>query len=214
MTDTYNTGKPCRNGHLAPRYVIGGRCVQCKSEKDARHYARHGDATRARAAKWYADNLEEATATRRAYHQRMKGIESYEAPRRAHHEANREIYNQRKRAKGATPERKAERAAKRKEEAHKYRGYEQKRRARFLRAVPKWYGELDEFVMKEAAELCALREHTTGVTWDMDHMIPMLARKASGLHCASNIQVIPTLLNRRKNNRMLLTEPLEWLRQL
>ncbi len=27
--DKYNTGKPCRNGHLADRYVLNGNCVEC-----------------------------------------------------------------------------------------------------------------------------------------------------------------------------------------
>lgn len=26
---TYDTGRPCRRGHLSPRYVIGGQCIEC-----------------------------------------------------------------------------------------------------------------------------------------------------------------------------------------
>lgn len=207
------TANPCRNGHVAPRNAEG-RCIECKREKDARYYARHTEELRAKSAAWYNENHERGTAARRAYHAKMQGLPEYEAPRKAHYAANRERYVVAKRERGATPEEKARRAAKRKQDAHKYRGYEQKRRARQKNAIPKWYGELDEFVFKEAAELCVLRERATGAPWDVDHMIPMLARKASGLHCAANVQVIPTLLNRRKNNRMLLTEPLEWLQHI
>ena len=208
---TYMTGEPCRNGHIAPRYVHNGRCVECKAAKDRRNYERTRAAKMAKSRAWYAANREENIAVKRAYHARMKDDPEYQAKRRAYMQEHRERLAALRRAKAATPEEKARRAAKRKENAHKYRGYEQKRRARLKNAIPKWYGEFDEFVMREAAELCDRRERATGIPWDVDHMIPMLARRASGLHCATNVQVIPTLLNRRKNNRMLLTEPLEWL---
>jgi len=211
MTNTYFTGIPCRNGHIAPRYTIGNRCVECKAEKDRRHYDKRADAIKARTAAYYQKNYEAELQARRDYHARMKDDPEYQAKRRAYMQEHRERLLVIQRARSATPEEKARRAAKRKEDAHKYRGYEQKRRARLKNAIPKWYGELDEFVFREAAELCVLRERATDIPWDVDHIIPMLARRASGLHCAMNVQVIPTLLNRRKNNRMLLTEPLEWL---
>jgi len=209
MTATYFTGEPCRNGHIAPRRVSDKRCVECKSAKDRRNYERYAEVRKAAASAYYYANHEAAKEYRREYFQ--KNREQGLLDRKANWAANRERYLERKRAKAATPEEKARRAAKRKEDAHKYRGYEQKRRARLKNAIPKWYGELDDLVFQEAAELCDRRERATGIPWDVDHMIPMLARRASGLHCATNVQVIPTLLNRRKNNRMLLTEPLEWL---
>lgn len=86
-----------------------------------------------------------------------------------------------------------------------------KRRARKLNATPPWYGELDEFVMREAADLCRLRELATGFAWQVDHMVPLQAKLACGLHCAANVQVIPAALNTAKLNRLIMTEPLEWL---
>lgn len=29
----YFTGKPCRNGHVAERYRVGGTCVECDRER-------------------------------------------------------------------------------------------------------------------------------------------------------------------------------------
>jgi len=31
----YFTGKPCRDGHTAPRYVSTGNCTQCQKERSA-----------------------------------------------------------------------------------------------------------------------------------------------------------------------------------
>lgn len=87
-----------------------------------------------------------------------------------------------------------------------------RRRASVRLRVPAWFGEFDQFVMREAADLSHCRELATGFKWHIDHMIPMCARKASGLHCAANLQVIPAILNIKKLNRMVMTTPGEWVR--
>jgi hypothetical protein len=86
-----------------------------------------------------------------------------------------------------------------------------KRRARHKSAVPAWYGEFDRFVISEAFDIAKARSASTGVEWEVDHMVPFAAKNACGLHCASNIQVIPAKLNSSKKNRMIFTEPLQWL---
>jgi hypothetical protein len=85
------------------------------------------------------------------------------------------------------------------------------RRARKRSAVPSWFGEFDKFVIAEAAKLASYRSKMTGIEWHVDHMIPLAASSASGLHVAGNIQVIPAEVNVRKRNSMILTEPLQWL---
>lgn len=212
MTATYDPGKPCRNGHTSPRYVSTKLCVACKHEKTLRHYAKNAEKRRADAAKWYAENREQGKATRNAYHERRKHAPEYRAMREAYQVTNYEQIRAQRLAKAATPEARAAKAAKRKAEAHLYRGYEQKRRARLKGAVPPWFGELDELAFAEAAELCVRRAAATGYAWEIDRMIPLLATRASGLHCALNVQVIPQWLNRSKNRRMILTQPGEWLR--
>lgn len=86
-----------------------------------------------------------------------------------------------------------------------------KRRAMKLAATPPWFGELDELVVNEAADLARLRRDATGFEWHVDHMIPLRARTACGLHCGSNLQVIPASLNTKKSNTMRLTIPCEWV---
>ena len=89
-----------------------------------------------------------------------------------------------------------------------------KRRSSKKRAVPLWFSEFDAFVWNEAAELAIRRKAATGINWHVDHMIPLSARKASGLHVASNCQVIPQVLNNRKHNKLVLTSPGEWIAHL
>lgn len=89
-----------------------------------------------------------------------------------------------------------------------------KRRASKIKAIASWYGELDELVMIEAFDLTKLRYRATGIKWHVDHMIPLQAKEASGIHCASNVQVIPEKLNVSKVNKMFLTEPNQWIKHL
>lgn len=89
-----------------------------------------------------------------------------------------------------------------------------KRRVAKIKGTPAWNSELDEFVMKEAAGLRLKRFELTGIEWQVDHMIPLRAKSVCGLHCADNLQVIPKTLNLQKRNRMVFTEPLEWIKYL
>lgn len=213
-TPTYDTGKLCRNGHESHRYTATGLCIACKAAKDKRFVERYPDVKKNSAAAWYVENHAQGLATRRAYHARRKHDPEYLAMRQQYYETTRDVQLTMKRAKNATPEAKAAKAAKRKAEAHLYRGYEQKRRARLKGAVPPWFGEFDELVLAEAAELCVRRATITAMPWEIDHMVPLLATRASGLHCADNVQVIPQWLNRTKNRRMILTQPREWLMRI
>lgn len=87
-----------------------------------------------------------------------------------------------------------------------------KYRAAKGKSVPAWFGEFDRLVIEEAYDLARRRLEATGIEWHVDHMVPLQAKKSCGLHCAANIQVIPAIMNLEKRNRMVLTEPLQWLK--
>lgn len=90
----------------------------------------------------------------------------------------------------------------------------QRHRAKKKQRLPSWFGELDTLVWGEASRLVKLRRGATGIEWHADHMIPMSAHGASGLHVWNNCQVIPAKLNADKSNALVLTAPCEWLRSL
>lgn len=76
-----------------------------------------------------------------------------------------------------------------------------KRRSIKKNAMPKWFGELDELIIEEAANLCKLREKATKIKWHVDHIIPLQSKIVCGLHIGSNIQVLPATTNMSKGNR-------------
>jgi hypothetical protein len=97
---------------------------------------------------------------------------------------------------------------------HKLRANERRRQAAKMERTPPWFGEFDQFVMESAYSLCKLREAVTGIEWHVDHMIPLRAKTASGLHIGINTQVIPEILNQRKSNKLLYTNPGEWVKDI
>lgn len=84
---------------------------------------------------------------------------------------------------------------------HPYKIKTQYRKAKRLQATPPWFGELDEFAFDEAYRLTEIREQYFGFKWEVDHVVPLISTQVSGLHVASNIAVVPRIVNRAKGNR-------------
>jgi hypothetical protein len=75
------------------------------------------------------------------------------------------------------------------------------RQAAVLNRTPCWLTKDDAWVMQQAYELAALRTKMFGFDWHVDHVIPLLGKRVSGLHVPTNLQVIPAKDNLRKNNK-------------
>ena len=76
-----------------------------------------------------------------------------------------------------------------------------KRQVAKLNRTPKWVNAEELWLIEEAYALARLRTEMTGIYWHVDHIIPLQGKLVSGLHTISNLQVIPALLNYKKNNR-------------
>lgn len=185
----YFSGKPCQNGNVAERLVSSYECLcdACHAEK------------RAKQKQWYDENATAQISRYREY--RENNLErSRQATRNWRMNNPDAVKDYKKRQAAANP--------------HLNRLKVASRRAARQQRIPKWFGEFDRFMIEEAADLASRRESATGIKWHVDHMIPMRAKLASGLHCGDNLQVIPESMNVRKHNKLWLTEPGEWLRHL
>jgi hypothetical protein len=75
-----------------------------------------------------------------------------------------------------------------------------KRRLAKLHRTPKWVGSEEQWLIKQAYQLAALRTKLFGFAWHVDHIIPLQGKTVSGLHAPHNLQVIPGIENVRKAN--------------
>lgn len=80
----------------------------------------------------------------------------------------------------------------------KYRNSKAKR-------TPQWLHGDDFWLMEEAYVLAALRTKMFGFQWEVDHIIPLRGKLASGLHVPHNLQVIPKVENRGKSNKFVIS---------
>lgn len=220
------TGRSCKNGHVCERYVSSGGCERCayihvlrrRSEDPERELEyqkaqreRNGEEINRRNRERYSENPEKYKARsaryRSEYSHKLPEIRknSYEkhADKRRRESSewakeNRDIVNDRKRRAYS-------------ENPLPASTQHHRRRAAKMERLLSGYGELDDFCLDESRDLCWQREEAFGFKWQIDHMIPLRAEEASGLHYHKNIQVIPASLNCGKGNRMLYIEDLEWL---
>lgn len=207
----YFSGVACRYGHVEERLVSNGRCMACDRQVKNANRLLDPDAKRKMGRASYARNAEKLREVAREY--RAKNSDTIKAKDKARRVLNSGAvserdrrYNRENRAK--IRERRLKYEA---ENRHILRACEAMRRARKRNAVPAWFSELDEFVWREALDLMRLRREATGIDWAADHMIPLAAKNACGLHVAMNCQVIPAYLNNRKHNKLIMTEPFDWI---
>ena len=66
---------------------------------------------------------------------------------------------------------------------------------------PKWVDADELFLIREAYDLAQKRNKLHGFEWHVDHIVPLLAKKACGLHTIYNLQVIPAKHNYAKQNK-------------
>lgn len=77
------------------------------------------------------------------------------------------------------------------------KNYAHRRRARTKGVM----NEFDRFMLEECVDLVATRTDKTGLKWELDHIIPLNHKSASGLHNGFNFQVVPASWNYKKGNR-------------
>lgn len=207
----YFTGNPCSRGHLDMRRTTHCRCMACDREDAVSKHRRNPDARKRRDTLRYQANRDAiCAAARDRYHANREAI--VERRRINREERNGEVRSARRAYVKRNKERFARYSSRYyRDNRDRFYASNAKRRAREVLATPPWFSEWDAFVIEEAYAAARRRGEAMGIPWDVDHMIPLHAKIASGLHVAHNIQVIPAEVNRSKRNRMIYTEPGQWL---
>jgi hypothetical protein len=81
-----------------------------------------------------------------------------------------------------------------------------KYRASKLNATPIWVCEEHKWLIDEVYHLAKIRSMSTGISWHVDHILPLKGKEVCGLHVIENLQVIPASINISKGNRLVCSQ--------
>jgi hypothetical protein len=66
--------------------------------------------------------------------------------------------------------------------------------------TPAW---ADKDLIADLYRLARIASKHTGIEFHVDHIVPLRGKQVCGLHCQSNLQLLPADANRKKSNRLL-----------
>jgi hypothetical protein len=188
---SFNKDKKLKDG-------LRRRCKVCDAEYHRIWREKNQAAETARIKAWKLENIERERESARV--RRAANLEYRRAYDRQWREANREKTN------AATRKWKRENPEKRVEQDRAWRaanpglarGKVAARRAARINAAPTWADQ--EKIAAVYAEAAALR--ALGIDCEVDHIVPLRGRTASGLHTHDNLVILLRADNRTKGNRV------------
>ena len=170
----YFTGEPCLRGHIALRKTKGA-CVECLKED------------------WVKDN-----AKRSEY---FKTSEATKAAKQRYYERNKEAVKARATARPKEDQTRYKQKHKAGNQDY-YKALTNARRERFKEATPAWTTkEMRRQIRQKYLEAQELTK-TTGIRYEVDHIIPLINDNVCGLHVPWNMQLLPKTDNLRKSNKL------------
>jgi len=193
---TYDTGEPCPKGHLAPRYVNSGKCVQCNSERCAkRRTGELAEQVKAEKRAWHQANKEAISAARKMTYRQAPEAAMARANKR-YEEKRDQLLEQFKTYRV----RNWEQIKERRRAGHA--AQQSKRKAEKLRRTPHWLSAADKRAMKVRYAEARWMTLRTGIRHEVDHFFPLQGDFVSGLHVPANLRVIPARDNWKKRAKL------------
>ena len=180
--DRYFTNVPCKNGHTVERNTNTGRCVECHRLYMLRYWAKYPEAVVKRNEKcktYRVKQPEKYQAFKEKRIERWHSDEEYRLKQL-------EILKEKSQQRYANPEY-AEKRRLQGKEWFKYnagiaKAKRGRRRASKLNATPDWLTAIHKAQIAQYYEVATALEMQTGIKHHVDHIIPLKAKIASGLH--------------------------------
>jgi len=198
--DRYFTNVPCKNGHTVERNTNTGRCVECHRLYMLRYWAKYPEAVEKRNLNSKNNRIENPDKYEEFKKKRVKKWNSDEEYRLK----QLQIFKENDQKRYANPEYVEKRRLQGKEWFKNNAGIAKAKRARRraaeLNATPDWLTAIHKAQITEYYEVATALETQTGIKHHVDHIIPLKAKIASGLHVPWNLQVLTATENLRKHN--------------
>lgn len=181
----YFTGVACRHGHIADRFTVNRWCVVCAEIARKAMSPRDPEEKRRAMVAWRKANRGRIKAYKKKYE--SEHVEQTRAAiKRAHSKPAAVIKSRARRKKWA------------KNNRAKVDVVLQRRRAQKVRAFPSWADESRILEMYSRAKRISA---CLGISFHVDHIIPLISKKVCGLHVPDNLQILPAMINFRKSNK-------------
>ena len=218
----YFTGVPCKHGHVENRLVSTGACAQCMRERqrarlvnDPEYRQLHRKQTLAHKHRVLSDPERKAQIR-----QREKELQAKSPTRKAKKAAADKVRNQRDEVKDRARDRNRRAYHEKKHDpafkaAQKVRSAQWAtenrercnaktagRRSKRKNATPHWLTAEQKDEIQRFYNLAQSLSESTGVSHEVDHIVPLTSQVVCGLHVPWNLQVLTTEENRRKANRL------------
>lgn len=166
----YYSGKPCKHGHISSRYVSTRQCTTCVSLASKEWSVANRSKRNAITRKWQKENPEKFKVSVDKY--RVSNVDILRARSAEYKQKHRDDYT----------------------------AWETHRKLAKQRATPKWLSTIQHkeiiSIYKQAKKLSA----DTGVSYHVDHIVPLKGKTVCGLHVPWNLQIITQIENCKKNN--------------
>lgn len=197
----YFTGRPCKRGHIEPRYASGGACVECANLRAGIRYKENRDTILSAARAQYKGAP--AVKIRRVTQRRAADPEKAKREKRAEYRRHKPSYIKRaaKWAKTNPDKMRIFRLHWVKNNPDAAYQVCVDRRFRLNQRSPEWLTESDRELIRDVYAEARQVSKDTGVPHQVDHIIPIRGKLVSGLHVPGNLQVLTAFSNQSKGNR-------------
>ena len=167
----YYTGVPCHKGHVSQRHVGNGDCVECRLE-----YQR-SDIKKKRDKKYRGENAEALSEWKKLHY--LDNRDRIREQHKEYYRNNRGIF-------------KAAESARR--NINNVRSY-----SAFKKQIQEIYTECT--LLNSKLKDCVVSDIETDSIYHVDHIVPLVNDKVSGLHSPTNLRIITAYDNLSKSNK-------------
>jgi len=199
---TYRTGSPCKNGHGSDRYVSDSSCVDCAIARGQKRYEKKSEGIKAYSRDRYHSDPDKYSAQVRL--RRKNSPEKVREEKRAEYLKHKSIYVQRAKAwRLENPEsvRKAARDWHKQNPEKSYAAVVKRRMAK-LNRTPVWLTAEQRNEIARVYRKARGLTISTGISHQVDHVVPLRNKRVSGLHVPWNLQILTANQNQSKGNRL------------
>lgn len=210
---TYFTGKPCKHGHVSPRYVASGMCKECSRISSNKRYSAEGGIIRHKNKIRYSDNKEHILERNKIWRnsnkdklKKTKVLKHTKTPE-IRRSRDKKYYNSNK---DAIQIKQLNYRNLHREELRQYacewrrnnpiysKIKSMERKFHIKQATPSWVNKSKLYeIYKNRLDI----SNETGIVHHVDHIYPVRGEFVCGLHVPENLQIISAAENMKKSNK-------------